>query len=211
MSNMRKFVIILLLLPLASMADDRAAQNLRAILASIQSLEGKFSQYEFNEDSAELRTLTGEFVMARPLRLFWEIAPPYSQTLVIDGKEIYIYDKDLHQVIIRPLDRQNLPPFFFLEGNDEILNSMEISQPRDGAPVFFLRRLNSAQPDEFFIQFKQGLPYELQWTNPLGQKVVFIFTDLKSNSAIKERTFRFRIPRNAEVIREQSSENREPH
>jgi len=201
MGNMR-ILFIFLLLPLTIAAEDRAAENLRAILASIQSLEGRFSQYEFDDDSAELRTLNGKFVMARPLKLFWEIAPPYSQTLVIDGEDIYIYDKDLHQVIIRPLDRQNLPPFFFLEGNEEILASMEISQPEDNTPVFFLRRLDSSQPDEFFIQFRQGLPYELQWTNPLGQKVVFIFADLKSNLAIKEKTFKFRIPRNAEIIRE---------
>ena len=201
MRDMR-LLFIFLLLPLAIAAEERAAENLRTILTSIKSLEGSFTQYEFDDDSAELRTLKGKFVMARPLRLFWEIAPPYSQTLVIDGKDIYIYDKDLHQVIIRPLDRQNLPPFFFLEGNEEILASMEISQPDDRTAVFFLRRLDTSQPDEFFIQFRQGLPYELQWTNPLGQKIVFIFADLKSNIAIKQRTFRFRIPRNAEVIRE---------
>ena len=183
-------------------AENKAADNLRSILASIKSLEGRFVQYEFGEEATELRTLNGRFSMTRPLKLFWEIDAPYSQTLVIDGKDIYIYDKDLNQVIIRPLDKENLPPFFFLEGNEDILATMDISQPDDDAPYFFLTRLDASQPEEFFIHFEDGLPYELHWKTPLKQKIVFIFEEMKRNPRIRKNLFNFRIPRGAEVIKE---------
>lgn len=183
-------------------AEGQARKNLRTLLAPIDSLTGKFVHYEFDESHKQLRTLNGEFTLARPLRLFWEIAPPYAQTLISDGRDIYIYDKDLNQVIIRPLDKKNLPLFFLLEGNEEVLATMEISQPDDKTSFFFLSERNSSQPNELFIHFEEGLPYEMHWTNPFGQRVIYIFSELRSNTRLKKNLFRFHIPKGTEIIRD---------
>ena len=196
------FVGFLLIAFTTQAAENKAADNLRTLFAPLRSLSGRFVQYEFNENSAEPRVLNGRFSMARPLKLFWEIDPPYAQTLVIDGEKIYIHDKDLNQVIIRPLDKDNLPPFFFLEGNEDILASMNISQPDSQAPYFFLTRLDSSQPEEFYIHFENGLPYELHWKTPLGRRILFVFQEIQKNPRLRKNLFTFRVPRGAEVIEE---------
>ena len=209
MSKKRRLILLTFLL-VGNLAhtEDRtrisndSAKDLRALLNPINSLTGRFVQYEFNEEHEQQRTLNGRFAFARSLNMFWEIAPPYAQTLISNGKEVYIYDKDLNQVIIYPLKKDKLPLFFLLEGNEEILARMNIVQPDDKTPVFFLTEINSSQPNEIFIHFENDLPHEMHWTNPFGQRVIYIFSELKRDTKINKNLFRFRIPKGAEIIRE---------
>lgn len=204
--NIISILIVLVTLVLASSPyaaneqNTQARENLNNILSSIKSIKGEFTQHEYDSDGHSLRILKGKFTMAPPLLLRWEIFHPFTQTIISNGTNTLIYDDELKQMIIRPLDKKNLPFFFFLEGNKNILNKMEIIQPDKKAPIFLLYDVDKSQ--EILVYFRNKLPREINWHNELNQKVVLKFTNLKKNRRIKRAEFNFTPPPGIDIIQE---------
>ena len=46
----------------------------------------------------------GTMRLQRPGRFRWEVVEPYSQLVVTDGTTVYVFDADLEQVTVQPLD-----------------------------------------------------------------------------------------------------------
>ena len=187
--------------PLAHAADNQARNNLEDILSSIKSLRGDFTQYEYDSNGNTLRILSGKFRMTRPLLLRWEVAPPFAQTIISNGTNILIYDEELRQLIIRPLDKNNLPPFFFLGGNKAILDAMDISQPDTSAPIFFLSDEQNTQG--ISVYFRNNIPREINWDTELNQKIVMKFDNIKKNWRNPRSQFNLVPPPGTDIIVEQ--------
>ena len=192
---------LLVITPLAHAADNQARNNLEDILSSIKSLRGDFTQHEYNSNGNTLRILSGKFRMTRPLLLRWEVDPPFAQTIISNGTNILIYDEELRQLIIRPLDKNNLPPFFFLGGNKEILDAMDISQPDTNAPIFFLSDEQYSQG--ISVYFRNNIPREINWDTELNQKIVMKFSNIKKNWRNAHSQFNLVPPPGTDIIVEQ--------
>src|SRR5690606_21385679 len=52
-------------------------------------------------------TSRGRVRLARPDRFAWEYREPYRQTIVSDGRTLWVYDEDLAQVTVSTLDAES--------------------------------------------------------------------------------------------------------
>jgi hypothetical protein len=50
------------------------------------------------------RESTGTFAFQRPGKFRWEYLKPYEQLIVGDGEKLWVFDKDLSQVMVKKLD-----------------------------------------------------------------------------------------------------------
>src|SRR3954467_14868280 len=78
--------------------------QLHAFLEGTKSSQGTFRQTVQNAQKRTTQQTSGTFAFARPGKFRWTYEKPFDQLIVGDGRNVWVYDKDLNQVMVRPLD-----------------------------------------------------------------------------------------------------------
>ncbi len=179
---------------------------LKALLAPINSMEGKFQQKVTNENGKVLQTSFGVFALQKPKQFRWEVKGKAARLVVSNGKKVWDYDEDLAQVSVRILsNREQKLPIFFLSGDTASLEkNFEIkSCSAIQNTCFELHPKASGKQDIFQkirLQFKAKVLVELETLDELGQKTVFRFSDLKINPKLSANRFQFVAPKGVDII-----------
>ena len=115
------------------------ADALRALLAPMHEYASRFEQAVVDGRGQVLQTASGTMRLQRPGRFRWEVVEPYSQLVVTDGTTVYVFDADLAQVTVQPLDETlQGTPARLLIGSMDVLESM-FTVVREEDNVFTLR------------------------------------------------------------------------
>ena len=76
---------------------------------------------------------SGTFAFARPGKFRWSYDKPFEQLVVGDGAKVWVYDKDLNQVIVRPLDAAlGATPAALLAGDNALERNFTLVDGGDG-------------------------------------------------------------------------------
>lgn len=70
----------------------------------LRSISADFEQTVSNEHGQIVQHSVGRLYILRPGKFRWEYDSPYRQLIVSDGIRYWVYDEDLEQVTIHPLD-----------------------------------------------------------------------------------------------------------
>jgi outer membrane lipoprotein carrier protein len=182
---------------------------LKALLASVNSMEAKFQQKVSNENGKILQTSAGVFALKKPKQFRWEIKGNAARLVVSNGKKVWDYDEDLAQVSVRSLSTQEQKlPIFFLSGDTSALEkNFEIKQCAATQNTCFElvpRVSENQEKQDIFqkirLQFKDKVLVELETLDELGQKTIFKFSDVKTNPAIPDNRFQFVPPKGVDII-----------
>ncbi|WP_346797429.1 outer membrane lipoprotein chaperone LolA [Halomonas sp. Bachu 37] len=183
-----------------------AAQQLTQRLEPLQSYNARFDQQIFDGSGERLQQAHGEMWLSRPGLLRWEVEAPYTQTVVSDGEDVYLYDPDLEQVTVQEVDnRVTHTPALLLSGSvDELTQNYEVMHKQeDGKDVFMLVPISADTLfEELHLSFDDETLTRLLMTDSTGQRTAIHFSDISLNQWIDERQFVFDIPDNVDVIRD---------
>ena len=127
--------------PMTAWANE-AAERLTERLDPLENYHATFEQQILDGGGERLQSARGEMWLSRPGMLRWEVEAPYSQTVVSDGEDVYLYDPDLEQVTVQAMDdRVTHTPALLLSGSaDELTASYDVFyEQQDGDDVFFSR------------------------------------------------------------------------
>jgi outer membrane lipoprotein carrier protein len=97
-------VLLLLAVALPAAAAAPAEQRLEEFFAQLQALSADFEQVLMDEERRVLQQSGGTMVLQRPGKFRWDYTTPYRQLMIADGRKFWLYDTDLEQVTVRPLD-----------------------------------------------------------------------------------------------------------
>jgi outer membrane lipoprotein carrier protein len=182
-----------------------AVSRVEAYLASLNTLAADFSQVVRNRDGQIVDRASGTLSLSRPDRFRWDYEKPYLQTIVADGKQLWLYDSDLEQVTVRAL-AQGLgsTPAMLLSGSGKVGDAFSSAGvQRMGDWTWY--RLAPKQPGSDFEQVSLALDRKgelaaMELRDKLGQVTVIEFGGLRRNVALDQRLFRFEPPPGADVI-----------
>ena len=73
-------------------------QRMESFLKDLRSLQSDFKQVTFNAGHTRMMEARGTFYLQRPGRFRWQYDAPNKQTIIADGKRVYLHDLDLDQV-----------------------------------------------------------------------------------------------------------------
>ncbi|WP_280563396.1 outer membrane lipoprotein chaperone LolA [Chromohalobacter sp. 48-RD10] len=208
---MRIFKLALVLgavLALPSMAQAQAdgVERLTNLLEPLESYSADFEQQILDGSGQRLQKVEGHMWLSRPGKFHWEVDAPYQQVVVSDGDKVYLYDPDLQQVSIRPLDtRVTHTPALLLSGSAEALTeNYEVTSRQESGLETFTLIPNS--PDTLFesleLTFEDDRLEGLEMEDSTGQRTAINFDDIDVNDDISASRFEFEIPDGADVIRE---------
>ncbi len=193
------------LTPLTAMANE-GAERLARMLEPLDTYVADFDQQILDGSGQRLQEASGRMWLSRPGRFRWEVNAPYEQVVVSDGDEVTLYDPDLQQATVQPLDdRVTHTPALLLSGSaDQLTDSYEVSSSQQGAAETF--ELVPKSPDTLFEELKLTFYGErlgfLQMTDSTGQRTAIEFDDVEQNVSVEDSRFDMELPEGTDVIRE---------
>jgi outer membrane lipoprotein carrier protein len=193
-----------LAIALASAAAASGIDQLRAFVDGARTGKATFRQVVAGKSGRVPQASSGTFAFARPGKFRWSYDKPYAQLLVGDGDKLWIYDRDLNQVIIKKLDRAlGATPASLLAGSNAFETNFVLIDGGNSDGIEFVNA-EPKSPDTGFdhirIGFKENLPRTMELHDSFGQLTQLTFDTFERNLAIDPALFRFSPPPGADVI-----------
>ncbi len=188
----------------AQAATDAARQQLNKFFTEMNSLQGSFTQQVYGKQGKLIQNAKGTIALNRPGKFRWVYTSPDPQTIVADGKNIWIYDEDLEQVTIKPMRSAMSAAPIALLTRKQAPDAQFVVQPlnsRAGGLNWFKLTPRKKSKDFRDVQIglnKSGIRQMIMF-DQLGQKTV-IQLNVKNNIPIKGNTFFFKPPAGVDVI-----------
>jgi outer membrane lipoprotein carrier protein len=178
--------------------------QLHAFLEGTQTAQGSFKQAVVNKDRRTTQSTSGTFAFARPGKFRWTYEKPFDQLIVGDGEKVWIYDRDLNQVIVRKLDAAlGSTPAALLAGDNALEKNFTLVAGGESNGLEFVDARPKAAESQFSrirLGFVDDLPRRMELTDAFGQTTELTFADLKRNPKLAPDLFRFAPPQGADVV-----------
>jgi outer membrane lipoprotein carrier protein len=189
---------------LALAAPDAPRQQLNKFFTQMNSLKGNFSQQVYSKKGQVIQNAKGTIALNRPGKFRWVYTSPDPQTIVADGKNIWIYDEDLEQVTIKPMRAaMSAAPIALLTRKQSPDAQFIVKSMNNKAGGLNWFQLTPRHKSKDFSTVQIGLNSsgirQMIMFDQLGQKTV-IQLNVKSNVPISGNTFFFKPPAGVDVI-----------
>jgi len=188
----------------AATADDSVAR-IEKYLGALGTLRADFVQVVRDREGQITIRATGTLSIARPDRFRWDYRQPYLQTIVADGRRLWLYDSDLEQVTVRPLQSGlGSTPAMLLSGAGKVGDSFTGGPClTDGGWTWC--RLAPKDRASDFEQVSLGFNAAgelggMELADKLGQTTSLDFSSVRRNGSLEPALFRFEPPKGADVI-----------
>lgn len=201
---MRLLAVLLMLVAGAAQAD--AVDALRDFARDARSGRASFTQVVTSPDGAKRKTSSGTFEFARPNRFRFAYTRPYEQTIVGDGARLWLYDADLQQVTVRPMDQAlGVTPVALLAGSalerDFELKPLPAADGLDWVQAQPRRRDESIGFTSLRVGFRGTTLAAIELVDSFGQRSRLAFGDVATNVPTSAEAFTFTPPKGVEVLR----------
>lgn len=206
-NNRFLFGVCAAMLAISTHANAEPVAALKQFLQTTKTLSADFSQAIISKDGKQGKTSSGKFDLSRtqsPGRFRFEYAKPYAQTIVADGTQLWLYDKDLNQVTVRKYaDAMAASPAAILAGDLNVEKFYTLKALETKGDTEWLEATPKAK-DTMFESFKFGFSKsgeltQLELIDSFGQTSRISFSQSKRNVAIAANVFTFTTPAGAEV------------
>jgi outer membrane lipoprotein carrier protein len=180
-----------------------AAQLLTAQLSQNKTVQAHFVQTVYDEDQRVIQRASGMMRLSKPRRFYWQVDAPSNQVIVADGQSIWIYDKDLEQVVKRKQKDMDTLPAQLLSGSLEALTK-DYRVTLEQKPTRSIYTLDTEKKDGPFsaltLDFVGNTIVQMSIIDALGQRSVFVFDHVIANKPIASSWYQFQPPKGVDVI-----------
>jgi len=184
--------------------NERGVATLQAFLSGVRSLTADFKQELYGPDEHLLETQSGNLSLQRPNRFRWSYAKPTELLVVADGKKLWMYDVELAQVTVSPLDDTvGSSPAMLLSGDRDVRDEFDVVETftRDGLEwVKLAPKTGAADFRSVTIGFEGMAPRRLELVDGLNQITRISLANVAVNPELAGSVFEFTPPPGVDVI-----------
>ncbi|MEN8170931.1 MAG: outer membrane lipoprotein chaperone LolA [Pseudomonadota bacterium] len=181
-------------------------QRLESFLNELTTIKAAFVQTLNNAAGELIEKSEGIMAVERPGMFRLEYQNPYEQLYVADGKNIWMYDRDLEQVTVKPQsDALGSTPALLLSTIEPLETNFEVRELGEHEGFFWLE-LNPKDADSNFDFVKLALDGDIlramEMVDGFGQTTRLYFDPMNRNPKLEADVFRFVPPPGVDVIGE---------
>ncbi len=203
--NMLFLILALLVWPLALPAQT-ATEQMRAFYEEARSFEAFFVQEVLDEEMERVQLAEGRVWLRRPDHFRWEYSAPYEQVIVGDGQKLRMYDVDLAQITVRPIDKALAStPVMLLAGGVELSEQFEVEDLGELGRLQWVRILPE-EADTDFEDVRLGFGDDgleaMELIDSFDQTTRIRFAEMRFNHSIDDERFRLEVPEGVDVVGE---------
>ena len=209
---MKRFFTMMALATCAQFASADGMQSLEGFMKSAKNGRADFTQTVTapakDGQQPKVKTSTGNFEFQRPGKFRFDYKKPFEQTIVADGKNLWLFDVDLNQVTQRAQDQAlgSTPAALLASAPD--LTALKADFSLSSAPDQDGQQWVLAEPKAKDGQIKTvrvGFVGEqlatLDIVDNFGQRSVLKFGNMQVNGQVAAATFQFKPPAGADVVK----------
>ncbi len=181
----------------------RTARSGRADFTQVVTAPGREGQ------PARSKTSSGTFEFSRPDRFRFVYRKPFEQSIVADGKTLWLHDADLNQVTARKQSQVlgSTPAALIASAPDLRALQAEFALAdapgRDGLDwVLATPRGKDSALQSVRVGLRGGELAALEILDSFGQRSVLTFSRFELNPLLSGQIFEFKAPAGADVIRQ---------
>ena len=204
--NIRSILVVLLMGVGSSLAnaDSDGSPRLDRFFESVNTFKASFIQVVLDENLLALEESSGLLWIARPGRFRWDYESVHAQTIVADGKVLWIYDVELEQATRRDQEKAiGQTPAVLLAGGRQFRKDYEVTTlGKQGVITWIslLPKLNDGGFAEIQLGFEHDTLRLIQLLDELNQITRVTLADVVENEPIPENIFQFVPPTGVDVI-----------
>ena len=175
---------------------------LKKFNADADGLSGSFSQTVKNKKKTQ--TTNGTFQILRPGLFKWEYTKPYKQTIVGDGKTIWLYDIDLKQVTKSDQSQAiGDSPASILSDKNALDSSYSLKEDGSGDGIDYVLatpKKNNAGYQFIRIGFKGDTLAAMELKDSFGNQTSISFGSVNTHANLSRGAFAFTPPKGVDVL-----------
>ncbi len=198
--------ILLLLLTLITIPLYAAEpeQRLRDALKNMDSLTADFKQTLLDEDKKVVQQSRGTLALQRPGKFSWKYLDPFEQFIVADGSELWIYDVDLDQVTVKPIDSGlSTAPIMILMKQGDLSQQFNINEIGQRDFLYWVElepRANDLEYTHIYLGLENDEVRAMELRDQFGQSTQIVFENLRVGVVHDPDTFVFDPPEGVDVF-----------
>ncbi|HEY3859320.1 MAG TPA: outer membrane lipoprotein chaperone LolA [Gammaproteobacteria bacterium] len=196
--------LLLSILSLPLHAADTGIRRMQAFLKDVKTLKADFTQVVLDANLKQLKQSTGTLLIKRPDRFRWDYAKPNAETVVADGKRLWLYDVPLQQVTVKPLnDTLAASPAVLLAGSNDVDKQFTVTEEGEKDGLIWVGLTPKVKDSDFQsvrLGFKGVDIAEMELKDNLGNTTRVSFDHIQRNPALSDDSFKFVPPSGADVI-----------
>lgn len=202
---LKTVALLFLLLSVAPLSAGPATDRLNAFFAKKGAMRADFVQTVQGAAFVQPEESRGTLLMQRPGKFRWDYRLPYEQQIIADGKQLWIYDVDLEQVIVKPLDKAlGDTPALLLSGGGEVAQRFDLKElPERGDGLLWVELLPK-QADTGFTMVELGFDQQylrsMALVDGFEQITKLVFDNVEIGITLPADTFAFVPPKGVDVI-----------
>ncbi|NCF37486.1 MAG: outer membrane lipoprotein chaperone LolA [Gammaproteobacteria bacterium] len=198
-----KYLIIIIALIAGPAWGEEAEQRLRAALKNMDNLSAEFKQTLRDEDKKIVQQSRGTLALQRPGKFSWSYIEPYEQRIVADGSELWIYDVELEQVTVKPMDESlSNAPIMILMKQSDVTQEFTVSEVGQRKYLYWVELKPNASDLEYttiYIGLEDGSVKAMELQDQFGQSTQIVFENLRVGVVHNPETFKFVPPPGVDV------------
>lgn len=187
-----------------ALAGASGRQQMDGFLKKTRSLQADFTQAIMDGSRKKAVKLHGVFYLQRPGRFRWEYRKPVEQLIVADGKQIYLYDKELEQTSTMGQDRAlKDTPAQVLSTDGNVEKFFEIIDIGDSFGLAWVELIPKDEESQFIrilLGFGDNRLQRMEMADKFGQIMRLKFSNMVSNPKLDEKLFQFEDPNRYDMI-----------
>jgi len=210
---MKRTVAALLMAGFAFSAWADGIASLENFIKSAKSGRSTFTQVVTGPakegQAARTKTSSGTFEFQRPNRFRFVYSKPFQQTIVADGKTLWIYDEELNQVTSQHQSKVlGSTPAALLASSPDLQAlrkdfDLEALPAQGGLEwVRATPKVKEGQLHSMKAGFRGDQLAQLEILDGFGQRSVLKFHDMSLNAGVSADAFRFQPPVSADLVKQ---------
>ncbi len=181
-----------------------AESRLNAALKRLDNLTAEFKQTVLDRDKRVIEQSSGKVAIQRPGKFSWIYTSPYEQQIIADGSELWVYDVDLDQVTVKPMESGlAAAPIMILMKQQDIGVDFVITEVGQRKFLYWVRldpKTKDMEYSKVFIGLENGVVKAMELRDSFGQSTQIVFENLRFNVVHNPETFRFIPPAGVDVF-----------
>ena len=203
-----RYPIMLLLLAGCSLSSSAIAgeleDRLNRALTTLDSLRADFKQTVLDDRKSVVQHSRGSVSIQRPGKFAWIYQHPYEQRIIADGEELWVYDVDLDQVTVKPMD-QGLAsaPIMVLMKQGRVENEFDVAEVGQRKYLFWVELVPRTQDMEYsriYLGMEDDTIKAMELRDTFGQSTQIVFENLQRDVVFEPGTFSFDPPVGVDVF-----------
>jgi len=200
---MRYLTLILALMMVNPVFAEDATKRLQAALTNLDNVSADFKQTLRDEDKKVVQQSRGTFKLQRPGKFAWIYTDPFEQQIVADGDELWIYDVELEQVTVKPMDASlsNAPIMILMKQSDvsDQFSIIEVGQRKYLYWVELKPNSGDLEYTTIYIGIEGDTVRAMELQDQFGQSTQIVFENLRAGVVHDPASFEFVPPPGVDV------------